>query len=82
MYSMKDKRERNSRLVAYYVAHPDMTIRAIGKVFHISHARVAQIVGMRWCLTCAYRQGDGLCECREVADMIVLNCPDWKAGKV
>jgi len=81
MYSMKDKRERNLRLVAYYEAHPDMTIRAIGKVFHISHVRVAQILGMKWCLICAYRKADGLCECRDSEDMVTLGCSDWKSSK-
>lgn len=43
-WKRKDKRERNKRLIAYRAAHPDMTVRAIGKIFKISHVRVVQIL--------------------------------------
>lgn len=43
-YTLKDKRDRNERLYRFRVKHPDMTLRAIGKVFHISHVRVLEIL--------------------------------------
>ena len=35
--------DRNKRLIEYRIKHPDMTVRAIAKIFHITHARVVQI---------------------------------------
>jgi len=43
-YTIKEKRDRNERLRLYKERHPDMTLRAIGKVFHISHVRVLEIL--------------------------------------
>jgi DNA-directed RNA polymerase specialized sigma subunit len=43
MRIIEKKKERNKRLIAYRTAHPEMTVRAIGRIFHISHARVVQI---------------------------------------
>ena len=40
----KEKKERNQRLYQYWMDHPNMTQRAIGKVFRISHVRVHKII--------------------------------------
>ena len=43
-YKLKDKRERNKRLYQFKLDHPDMTSRAIGRIFHLSHVRVLAIL--------------------------------------
>ena len=37
-------KERDANLVKYFAKHPNMSQRALGKVFKISQARVAQII--------------------------------------
>jgi len=43
-YTLKEKKDRNERLSLFREKHPDMTLRAIGKIFHISHVRVMEIL--------------------------------------
>ncbi len=43
-YDSMRKLERNRLLVEYYQAHPEATLREIGKVFNISPQRVCQIL--------------------------------------
>ena len=45
-YKISDKNERNKRLVEFVKQHPTYAYRAIGKIFHISGARVCQILKM------------------------------------
>ena len=47
MYSMRQKQDRNRRLIEYRRAHPEMTVKAIGKIFHISYVRVIQLTSPR-----------------------------------
>jgi len=44
LYKLKDKRERNERLVKYHQQHPDMTLRALAGLYRISTARIHQIL--------------------------------------
>lgn len=46
-YTHQDKRKRNQRLYDYRQSHPDWSLKAIAKVFHISTARVSQILKAR-----------------------------------
>jgi hypothetical protein len=42
--NMEAKTERNSRIKEYHVKHPNTSIRAIGRMFKISHVRVLKIL--------------------------------------
>jgi len=43
-YKLADKQKRNKKLIKYYSRHPDITYRAIAKIFHISPSRAWRIL--------------------------------------
>ncbi|KKL99206.1 hypothetical protein LCGC14_1816790 [marine sediment metagenome] len=43
-YRMKDKKDRNARLVKFAKEHPDYTQEAIAKIFRIHRSRVSRIL--------------------------------------
>lgn len=43
-YRMRDKRERNKRLVKFAGEHPEFTHQALANIFHIHRSRVTRIL--------------------------------------
>ena len=43
-YRMKDKRERDKRLIKFAEEHPDYTHKALAGIFHIDRSRVTRIL--------------------------------------
>jgi hypothetical protein len=43
-YRILDKQNRNERIFKFWQAHPKMTYKAIGRVFHISESRAWRII--------------------------------------
>jgi len=43
-FRLKDKRERNRRLVKFQEEHPDYTHQAIAGIFHLDRSRVSRIL--------------------------------------
>lgn len=43
-YKLKDKRDRNRRLIEFKEKHPAFTHEAISKIFHMDRSRVSRIL--------------------------------------
>jgi len=43
-YRMRDKRDRNQRLIRFAQEHPDYTHQAIANIFHLDRSRVSRIL--------------------------------------
>ena len=43
-WRMKDKRERNQRLLKFREEHPDYTLTSIARIFHLHPSRVCRIL--------------------------------------
>jgi len=43
-YKLRDKRDRNERLIKYHLERPDITMKSLGRIFRISESRVSQLL--------------------------------------
>jgi len=43
-YKLRDKKDRNERLLKYRHEHPDITLKSLGRIFKIGESRVCQIL--------------------------------------
>ena len=86
-YASTTKTNRNRAIIAYREANPDMSLEEIGELFPnngkaLSKQRVWAITTRKTCRNCYHKMAMGaLCACREKADMLRRDCPDWYSIK-